>query len=161
LQNSNDRDSKGGIATVRADYGRSSVRRARGAIYYYNSNVYYFGEHMIISLALVVCLVKYFALFSLAVGASTCRSCGVGDNVPIRLRRSRSSGGTWYSFVPIPGTGEIHTDPLFKDFDNNDFGLTETSPCRGAGEGGKDIGGKPYPTAITPTSFGKVKALFN
>jgi hypothetical protein len=50
---------------------------------------------------------------------------------------------------------------LFKDFDNNDFDLTENSPCRNAGEGGKDMGAKPYPTAIAPTSFGKVKALFN
>ncbi len=67
----------------------------------------------------------------------------------------------WNSFVPKPGTGEIHKDPLFENFENNDFDLAESSPCRGAGEGGKDIGARPYSTSIVPTSFGSVKALFN
>jgi hypothetical protein len=63
--------------------------------------------------------------------------------------------------VPQPGTGEIHVDPLFEDFNTNDFDLTENSPCRGAGENGKDMGAKPYPTAVAPASLGRVKALFN
>jgi len=63
--------------------------------------------------------------------------------------------------VPQPGTGEIHADPLFVNYNNNDFDLTENSPCRGAGEGGKDMGGRPYPTGIAPASLGRVKALFN
>ena len=63
--------------------------------------------------------------------------------------------------MPQPGTGEIHANPLFKDYNNNDLSLTENSPCRGAGENGKDMGGRPYPTAIEPASLGRVKALFN
>ncbi|UCH78565.1 MAG: hypothetical protein JSU81_01045 [Candidatus Coatesbacteria bacterium] len=63
--------------------------------------------------------------------------------------------------MPQPGTGEIHKDPLFVNYNGNDFNLTENSPCRGAGENGKDMGGRPYPTAVTPTSFGRVKALYH
>lgn len=47
------------------------------------------------------------------------------------------------------------------NYNNNDFELTENSPCRGAGENGKDMGGKPYSTAVEPASLGRVKALFN
>lgn len=38
------------------------------------------------------------------------------------------------------GVGNINTDPLFCDPDNNDFSLASNSPCLGAGEGGADMG---------------------
>lgn len=64
-------------------------------------------------------------------------------------------------FYPSPGTGEIHADPLFVGYDKNNFYLSESSPCRGAGEGSKDIGAKKYSVAVSPTSLGRVKALYN
>jgi len=64
--------------------------------------------------------------------------------------------------VPSPGTGEIHANPLFINYDNNDFRLELNSPCVGAGENGKNMGAKEATgPAVNPTSFGKVKALFN
>ncbi len=63
--------------------------------------------------------------------------------------------------MPQPGTGEIHKDPLFEDYANNDFDIAENSPCRGTGENGKDMGGRPYAAAVEASSWGRVKALFN
>jgi hypothetical protein len=39
--------------------------------------------------------------------------------------------------------------------------LKANSPCRGAAEGGKDMGAKSYNPAVEPTSLGRVKALYN
>jgi hypothetical protein len=47
------------------------------------------------------------------------------------------------------------------NYEKNNFYLSENSPCRGAGEGGKDIGAKKYSIAVEPTSLGRVKALYN
>jgi hypothetical protein len=46
------------------------------------------------------------------------------------------------------------------NYANNHFYLQSNSPCRGAGEGGKDMGAKDYNPAVAPTSLGRVKALF-
>ncbi|NQV17753.1 MAG: T9SS type A sorting domain-containing protein [Armatimonadetes bacterium] len=40
---------------------------------------------------------------------------------------------TGSNFTPTPGTGEIHLNPLFQDYDNQDYSLLEDSPCIDAG----------------------------
>jgi len=40
----------------------------------------------------------------------------------------------------FPGEGNINADPLFIDFDANNFRLRDDSPCRGAGQNGADMG---------------------
>ena len=46
--------------------------------------------------------------------------------------------------VLLPGTGNIDLDPLFADLAAADFRLTQSSPCRGTGKDGKDMGAIPF-----------------
>ena len=48
------------------------------------------------------------------------------------------------------GTGDILTDPMFRNQAAGDFRLTDTSPCRGAGSDGQDIGAFSYEAAPPP-----------
>lgn len=60
----------------------------------------------------------------------------------------------------MPGTGAIYADPLFADNYLNDFHLTASSPCIGAGLDGYDIGALPFtvrpraPSAMTAVPVG-------
>jgi hypothetical protein len=57
----------------------------------------------------------------------------------------------------------MYEDPLYVDANSGDYRLDEDSPCRGAAEGGEDMGAIPYydeETIVTPVSFGYIKAIF-
>jgi hypothetical protein len=68
--------------------------------------------------------------------------------------KNNKSGGSMYGIAKYEYTGTLNIL-------NDDFDLTESSPYRGTGGGGTDMGARPYATSIVPTSFGSVKALFN
>jgi len=62
---------------------------------------------------------------------------------------------------PLPGTGEIGTDPLFVNEDNGDFHLKPGSPCTTAGfPAGSYMGALTAPTDVSPTTWGRIKTLF-
>ncbi|MBU4488569.1 MAG: hypothetical protein KKI13_05845, partial [Candidatus Omnitrophica bacterium] len=44
--------------------------------------------------------------------------------------------------VTITGEGLIHEDPEFIDAANYDYNIADTSPCRGTGLNGADMGAK-------------------
>jgi hypothetical protein len=56
----------------------------------------------------------------------------------------------------------MYDDPLYVDANDADYNLQEDSPCRGAAEGGEDMGALPYDPNINvvPVSFGHIKAIF-
>jgi hypothetical protein len=51
---------------------------------------------------------------------------------------------TNYTAGLVMGTGAITAEALFVSVANNDYNLTASSPCIGAGEGGVDMGALPY-----------------
>lgn len=65
---------------------------------------------------------------------------------------------TW---SPVPGTGEINTDPLFVNENAGDFHLKPGSPCMTAGfPMGSYMGAMASPTDVAPTTWGRIKAMF-
>jgi len=62
---------------------------------------------------------------------------------------------------PIPGTGEISADPLFVNETLGDLHLLPGSPCVSAGvPAGTYMGALSSPIAVSPTSWGRIKAMF-
>jgi parallel beta-helix repeat protein len=51
-------------------------------------------------------------------------------------------------FDPQPGTGEIHTSPLFVDADNGNHHLQPMSPCIDAGDPNDDYSNEPEPSGM-------------
>ena len=65
------------------------------------------------------------------------------------------------AWPPTPGTGEISSDPLFVNETLGDFRLMPGSPCIDTGfPAGADMGALDYPTDVSPTSWGRIKAMF-
>jgi len=62
---------------------------------------------------------------------------------------------------PLPGTGEMSADPRFVNEAQHDFHLLPNSPCLNAGyPSGAYIGAAANPTAVMPTTWGRIKATF-
>jgi hypothetical protein len=71
------------------------------------------------------------------------------------------SGGGIKAWSPTPGTGEISADPLFFNETLDNFHLKPGSPCIGNGfPTGCDMGAFNNPTDVSPTSWGRLKAMF-
>jgi hypothetical protein len=63
-------------------------------------------------------------------------------------------------FSPTPGDGCMSQNPKYVDPGDGDFRLQNDSPCRGAAEGGDDMGALETHNAVDAASFGRIKALF-
>ncbi|MBU1616565.1 MAG: DUF1565 domain-containing protein, partial [Candidatus Margulisbacteria bacterium] len=58
--------------------------------------------------------------------------------------------GNYYSYGNVSsGTGDIHVNAAFRNTAADDYYLTASSVCRGAGEGGADLGCYPYVEPVT------------